>query len=83
MAEDPWWRRTRPGALTVSPFGGRLRCHLCPGAFHQLALHVRLRHGVSAQQYRAAFELGDRVVLASTSLRLRLRRLARARLARS
>ncbi len=53
----PWWRRVEVGTLTVSPFGGRLVCHLCRRSFHKLALHAWRYHHMSAAEDRQRFGL--------------------------
>ena len=49
--------------------GGRLMCHECGKCYDQLATHVRLAHGVTADEYRRAHGLGrtTRLVSASSS----------------
>jgi predicted transcriptional regulator len=63
----PEWRRPRPGELTVTPFGGRIRCHVCGLAFAQLAMHVRAVHGLSVAAYRRRYRLppGTRLLSAA------------------
>ena len=68
---------------------GRLICHECGGAYLSLAAHVYLAHGMTADEYRDAYELPRTTKLAAPSVRKRigrssarpenLARLARAR----
>lgn len=49
--------------------GGRLVCHECGGAYLNLAVHVALAHGMSADEYRDTYELPRTVKLAAASVR--------------
>lgn len=51
---------------------GRLVCHECGGAYLNLAGHVALAHGMSADEYRDAYELPRAVKLAAASVRERI-----------
>jgi hypothetical protein len=68
-----WWQRTTPGQLTVSPFGGRLLCHVCGNgaAFHQLDVHVTRAHGMTPAVYCARFGLPAGSDLVSATSRAR------------
>lgn len=76
------------GRITVDA-EGRLICHECGGAYLSLAAHVHLAHGMTAAEYREAYELPRTTKLVAASLRERtgarasnpenLARLARAR----
>lgn len=68
---------------------GRLICHECGQACHSLAAHIMRTHGMSAAEYRDAYELPRTTKLIAASIRERtgaratspenLARLARAR----
>ena len=51
---------------------GRLVCHECGGAYLNLAAHVALVHGMSADEYRDVYELPRTVKLAAASVRERI-----------
>ncbi len=51
---------------------GRLVCHECGGAYLNLAGHVALVHGMSADEYRGVYELPRTVKLAAASVRERI-----------
>ena len=53
---------------------GRLVCHECGGAYLNLAAHVALAHGMSADEYRDTYELPRTVKLAAASVRERISR---------
>ena len=53
---------------------GRLVCHECGGAYLNLAVHVALAHGMSADEYRDTYELPRTVKLAAASVRERIGR---------
>lgn len=53
---------------------GRLVCHECGGAYLNLAAHVALAHGMSADEYRDVYELPRTVKLAAASVRERIGR---------
>lgn len=48
---------------------GRLVCHECGRGYLNLAAHVALAHGMSADEYRDVYELPRTVKLAAASLR--------------
>lgn len=52
------------GSLAVAE-NGRVLCHLCGLAFNDLAAHARMKHGVTADEYRAAFGLASGTALCS------------------
>lgn len=58
---------------------GRLICEECGRSFESLSSHVRLAHGVSVGEYRAAFDLPPTTVLWSESLREQQRERSAAR----
>jgi len=47
---------------------GLIVCHLCGRAFDLLPSHTRPAHGLTADEYRAEFGLGQRAALCSTDL---------------
>lgn len=51
---------------------GRLICHECGGAYLSLAAHVYLAHGMTADEYREAYELPRTTPLAAASVRERI-----------
>lgn len=51
---------------------GRLVCHECGGAYLNLAAHVALAHGMSADEYRGVYELPRTVKLSANSVRERI-----------
>lgn len=51
---------------------GRLVCHECGGAYLNLAAHVALVHGMSADEYRETYELPRSTKLAAASVRERI-----------
>ena len=51
---------------------GRLVCHECGGAYLNLAAHVALVHGMSADEYRGVYELPRTVKLSANSVRERI-----------
>ena len=51
---------------------GRLVCHECGGAYLNLAAHVALAHGLSADEYRDIYELPRTVKLSANSVRERI-----------
>lgn len=53
---------------------GRLVCHECGGAYLNLAAHVALAHGMSADEYRETYELPRSTKLAAASMRERIGR---------
>lgn len=53
---------------------GRLICHECGRAYLNLAAHVALAHGMSADEYRETYELPRTVKLAAASMRERIGR---------
>ena len=53
---------------------GRLVCHECGGGYLNLAAHVALAHGMSADEYRGVYELPRTVKLAAASVRERISR---------
>jgi hypothetical protein len=67
----PWWLRVEVGRLTVSPFGGRLVCHLCGRSFHQLGRHVAMRHHMTPEEYRGRYRLPADTPLLSEASRAR------------
>jgi predicted transcriptional regulator len=71
------WRQVEIGKLTVSPFGGRIVCHVCLAAVHQLKSHVGRTHHMSAEEYRARFGLPSHLMLVSPALRRTMQRALR------
>lgn len=53
---------------------GRLICHECGGAYLSLAAHVFLAHGMTADEYREAYELPRTTKLAAVRVRERISR---------
>lgn len=53
---------------------GRLICHECGRAYLNLAAHVALAHGMSADEYRETYELPRSTKLAAASVRERIGR---------
>lgn len=53
---------------------GRLICHECGGAYLSLAAHVFLAHGMTADEYREAYELPRTTKLAAVRVRERIGR---------
>lgn len=53
---------------------GRLICHECGRAYLNLAAHVALAHGLSADEYRETYELPRSTKLAAASMRERIGR---------
>ena len=53
---------------------GRLICHECGGAYLSLAAHVFLAHGMTADEYREAYELPRSTKLAAAGVRERIGR---------
>lgn len=53
---------------------GRLICHECGKAYLSLAAHVYLAHGMTAAEYREAYELPRSTKLAAVSVRERISR---------
>ena len=53
---------------------GRLICHECGKAFLSLAAHVYLAHGMTAAEYREAYELPRSTKLAAVRVRERISR---------
>ena len=53
---------------------GRLICHECGKAYLSLAAHVYLAHGMTAAEYREAYELPRTTKLAAGSVRERISR---------
>lgn len=51
---------------------GNLVCHECGGTYKHLGTHVRQRHGIMPDDYRAAHGLGHRTRLISDSVAQRL-----------
>ena len=53
---------------------GRLICHECGKAYLSLAAHVYLAHGLTADEYREAYELPRSTKLAASGVRERISR---------
>lgn len=53
---------------------GRLICHECGRAYLNLAAHVALAHGMSADEYRETYELPRSTKLSAASMRERIGR---------
>lgn len=53
---------------------GRLICHECGGAYLSLAAHAFLAHGMTADEYREAYELPRSTKLAAAGVRERIGR---------
>jgi len=47
---------------------GRVQCHMCGLFFDDLASHSRMKHGLSAHEYRSAFGLASGTALCSERL---------------
>ena len=58
----------------------RVLCHECGSAYVSLGAHVSLAHGMSADEYRLAHGLPQRVALASPRLTRRMSESARSRI---
>ena len=72
--EDPVFGHL--GVLAVDELADTVQCHRCGRWFRSLAGHVWRAHGMSADAYRAVFELNARHGLVSPSLSERRRRQA-------
>ncbi|MDP8928924.1 MAG: MucR family transcriptional regulator, partial [Actinomycetota bacterium] len=82
LTHAPDWPAPRPphgefGRLARDD-DGRVQCHICGGFYDHLGAHVHHRHGLRADDYRAAFGLKQSTKLISDGYR-QTRRQAAAR----
>ncbi len=70
------------GRLEYDPIEDALLCHVCGGWYHNLAQHVRLRHHMSASDYREYAGLNRQTRLITPTMRERLRDLTAPLIAR-
>lgn len=66
------------GVVLADDDGGRVQCHVCGQWRVALGPHARLAHGLSADAYRAAFDLGRHTSLAAPNYGAIRRRIALA-----
>jgi len=71
-----------PGHLAYDPVSETLLCHLCGRSLRNLAQHVRLSHGLLADEYRALVGLNRQTRLITPALSARLREVTAPRTAR-
>lgn len=57
------------GVLYKRPADGKVRCHGCGRYFEDLGPHLRVRHNLRADSYRAMFGLNTRTPLVTDQLR--------------
>lgn len=71
-----------PGRLDYDPVSETLLCHMCGRGLCNLAQHVRLSHGLQADEYRALVGLNHQTRLITPALSARLREVTAPRHAR-